>query len=80
MISKNTMTDVALGLAKGIILKECAKLDGMFLERCELLDSRLASSLKEAFDGEKISQARMQRIVDKFCDNMLDSKKTDAAL
>lgn len=79
MLNKNTMTNVAIKLANSRIMEHCAHLDTMFLERCELLDTKLASSLKEAFDGEKISQVRMQRIVDRFCGHMLDGKNIEKA-
>jgi len=80
MLLKNTMTIVATKLAEEKILAYSKKLDKAYDARCDLLDSRLAGSLREAFIDEKISQVRMQRIVDRFCDNMLDSKKIDEAL
>ena len=43
-----------------------------FMRKCELLDTRIEGSLNEAFDNEKISQGRSQRIIDKFGQLMMN--------
>ena len=45
-----------------------------FNERCELLDSRLKDALTKAIGEERISQARMERIVNRFCE-VLENKQ-----
>jgi len=60
MMPKATMTIIAMKLA-----------NGMYLKRCDDLDGRLEESIIEAFEGEKISKAKMLRITKKFCDLLL---------
>jgi len=45
-----------------------------FNERCEVLDSRLKDALTKAIGEEKISQVRMDRIVNRFCE-VLENKQ-----
>jgi len=39
-------------------------------KKCDELDDKLENALKIAFSGERISQTRMNRIIDKFCEVM----------
>ena len=52
-----------------IIAKAIA--DGRFKLQCELLDSKIEESLLIAFKDEFISQKRLNRIVDRFCEELL---------
>ena len=45
-----------------------------FNERCELLDARLKDALEKAIGEERISQVRMDRIVNRFCE-VLENKQ-----
>lgn len=65
MMNQNTMTIVAQALAHT-----------MFMKKCTLLDTRIEGSLNEAFDNEKISQGRSQRIIDKFGQLMMNEGDT----
>ncbi|HEY5563873.1 MAG TPA: hypothetical protein VIK72_19325 [Clostridiaceae bacterium] len=64
MIAKGTLVIVAETLA-----------NRKFIEHCELLDTRLEECLRSAFKDEKISQKRLDRIINKFCENMEGEKK-----
>lgn len=83
---KNTISVIALALAEKIVQEKYELmdaqiqekydvLDAMFKEKCELLDSRIQESMQAAFGDERISQVRMQRIMDRFCDCMLQTKE-----
>ena len=63
MITKFTMGRVAIELA-----------ESMFNEKLASLDIILEESLNKAFEGEKISKARQDRIVVKFCHALLEDK------
>lgn len=56
MMSKKVIRDVAVVLA-----------NVEFDERCAKMDVILADCLTKAFDGEKISKERRDRILDRFC-------------
>ena len=55
-----------------IIVEELAK--RKFLEHCTLLDGTIERELRQSFSGERISEARVDRIVKKFAKNMMDTK------
>lgn len=63
MFPTRTMEEVALILA-----------DRKFNEKCKELNKSIVDNLEKAFEGERISQARADRIVKKFCNNMLGVK------
>ena len=45
-----------------------------FNERCDVLDSKIKGALETAIGEEHISQIRMQRIVDRFCE-LIENKQ-----
>jgi hypothetical protein len=59
MMSKVALTVVSRKLA-----------DELFHERCCKLDEAIEECLSGAFEGERISKQRAERIVSKFCDLM----------
>ena len=63
MMSKHMITEIGKGLANVI-----------FMARCSELDATIESCLMDAFADERISQVRAQRIVSKFCTNLLGHK------
>jgi len=63
MIPKRTISIIANTIA-----------DNKFKLQCELLDTKINQSLREAFKSERIGQERLNRIVNKFCNNLLGGK------
>ena len=77
MVPIHTMTTVSIRLGKELFIERADLLDKMFDERCDALDARLSGSLTEAFEGEKISKARIERIVNRFCGSILHKKEVE---
>lgn len=59
LISNKAITTISKTLA-----------DMKFNEYCSELDSKIETAMNNAFEGERISQTRMQRIVNRFCDKL----------
>jgi len=60
MISKFSITNISNSLA-----------DKQFLSWCKELDTEIYKCLDKAFEGEKISLERKERIKNKFADAMM---------
>jgi len=91
MLPINTMTTVAtkmaMKMADEMFSQKCEELDKaiklaakMYVQRCDDLDEKLADSFIAAFEGEKISKAKMKRIAGKFADVLLDEEVVVDAL
>lgn len=63
MLSKHAIGDIASKIAS----KD-------FTSRCERMDLILHDSLLKAFENERISQERMQRIINKFTELVSEVK------
>lgn len=64
MMSKKSFTNVAVILS-----------NGMYLQRCDDLEHAITKCFEGAFENEKISRERMERIYTKFCDLLLGEKE-----
>lgn len=64
MMSKFTITKMAIEIA-----------NAAFIDRCDKMDLVIDDCLAKAFEGEKISKERATRIVDRFVKLMLEVKQ-----
>jgi len=64
MMTKFTITKIAMELP-----------NASFIEQCDKMDKIIDSCLGKAFEGEHISKERATRIVDRFVKLMLEVKE-----
>lgn len=69
MMTKFTITNIAIRLA-----------NAAHVEQCEKMDKIIDDCLGKAFEGEKISKERATRIVDRFVKLMLEVKYENISL
>ena len=74
MLSKRTITKIAMTLATLEIEKQCNLIERLakeeFEKQLKIIDVKIEQSLEAAFKDERISEKRMIRILNSFCDNL----------
>ena len=79
MISKNTISKVARTIATLEIEKQCDLIEKLakeeFQGQLKKLDIKIENSLRIAFKGQRISDARATIILDIFCKELRSTSK-----